>query len=184
MYANSGLLPESQDVFDGLEAARDAISWNALVAGYAQMGESENMFRVLVRMLEEGFEPDSITFTSVLNACSHAGLMEEGLAVFELIGDYGFRPSPDHYTCMVDLLGRAGRIESAMKMIEEMPFCPSLLQWHTVLAACRKWGDADLGKHAFEHALCLDESNPSAYVYMSNVCADLPAPVEANMHMG
>jgi pentatricopeptide repeat protein len=182
MYANFGLLPESWDVFDGLGAARDAISWNALAAGFAQIGESENVLRVLIKMLEEGFEPDAVTFTSVLNACSHAGLMEEGQAAFELIGDRGLRPSRDHYTCVVDLLGRAGCIESAMKMIEEMPFCPSLLQWHTVLAACRKWGDADCGRHAFEHALCLDESNPSAYVYMSNICADLPAPVEANMH--
>ena len=121
-------------------------------------------------------------FLCVLTACSHAGLIDKGQIFFDLIGHSGLMPSLDHYTCIVDLLGRAGHIEKAIATIMRMPFCPGIVQWHTVLAACRKWGDVDQGRHAFEHALCLDEKNSSSYVYMSNICADLPMQMETNMH--
>lgn len=36
MYAKCGVLPKAQEVFKKLPAARNAITWNVLLAGYAQ----------------------------------------------------------------------------------------------------------------------------------------------------
>eukprot|EP00250_Pteridium_aquilinum_P002431 c12646_g1_i1 orf=3-239(+) len=77
---------------------------------------------------------------------------------------------------MVDLLGRVGHVDKAVAMIWRMPMHPDIMSWQKVLGACRKWGDVELGRHAFEHAVRLDERGTAAYVCMSNIYADV------NMH--
>ena len=44
--------------------------------------------------------------------------------------------------------------------------------WHTLLGACRKWGNIELGKYAFKHAVELDDNDGSAHVCMYNINVD------------
>ncbi|GJM84989.1 hypothetical protein PR202_ga00712 [Eleusine coracana subsp. coracana] len=68
------------------------------------------------------FRPDAIVFTHVLTACSHSGLVEEGLNCFHIMSvEYGIEPSVEHYMCIVDLLCKAGHLSSAMKLFRQMP---------------------------------------------------------------
>lgn len=73
---------------------------------------------------------------------------------------------------MVDLLCRAGRLDEAVAMVEKMPIQPTLVVWHIVLSACHKWGSVELGRHAFDRAVCLDEKHGAAYILMSNIYSD------------
>ena len=172
MYCNCGILSRAQEVFDNL-VIRDSVTWNALLAGYAQLGETEKVCNILNGMLEEGLRPSMVTFVSVLNACSHAGLVDEGnMYLVKLSENYGMLPSLEHHNCVVDLLGRAGQLNKAVHFIEFMPFLPNLVVWHTILSACRKWSNVQLGTHIFEHALELDDKDLSTYSYMSNIFLD------------
>jgi pentatricopeptide repeat protein len=172
MYAKCGLIIESKNMFDELEV-RDQISWNALIAGFAQLGEIEEVSTFFNTMREEGIEPNLLTFLSILNTCSHAGLVEIGQIIFDAISNlYGFIRTVEHFTCMVDLLGRAGHIETALLMIRRMPLHPGIVAWHAVLGACRKWGDIEIGREAFDHAMGLDESSTAAHLCMINIFSD------------
>ncbi|KAI5072963.1 hypothetical protein GOP47_0013069 [Adiantum capillus-veneris] len=172
MYAKCGSLGEAQAVFSKL-AARSLISWTALITGYAQLGESKAVFDIFGRMLKEGILPNSVTIVNILNVCSHSGLMAEGLMCFEYASlEYGLVPSLEHYTCIVDLLGRAGHLDKAVAVIQKMPCHPGVGLWLSVLGACRKWGDLEIGRLAFECATGLDEKESAAYVGMRNIYAD------------
>ena len=81
-------------------------------------------------------------------------------------------PTIEHYNCMVDILGRAGQLKEAISMMNKMPYQPTIVAWSSVLAACRKWRDVKLGRHAFEYALLLDEKDVGTYVCMHNIYAD------------
>ena len=169
MYANCGSLAEAEDLFEGLPV-QEQVMWNVLIAGYAQLAESEKVIHVFNRMVYEATEPNSITFVSVLNACSHAGLLERGLMFFEAIdNNYDLIPNLKHCTCIVDLLGRAGLIDKAAEFINNMPLHPDMAVWVILLGACRKWNNVDVGRYAFEHAVQLSESDSTAYVCMSNI---------------
>ena len=72
---------------------------------------------------------------------------------------------------MVDLLARAGQLDTAILMIKEAPFHPDKGIWLTVLGACRKWGNTELGTQAFGELELLDDKNAASYVFMSNVYA-------------
>ena len=124
------------------------------------------------RMLGEQIKPDPITFIIVLNACSRAGLSSKSKTYFESMSkDFGIIPTLEHHAGLVDLLCRVGQLDKAVSIIKKMPFSPNLVVWNTVLGACRYNGNVELGKHAFEHSLDLDEKDPAAYILMSQICA-------------
>ncbi|KAI5068818.1 hypothetical protein GOP47_0017163 [Adiantum capillus-veneris] len=169
LYVKCGLLLEAQDVFERLEA-RDVVTWTSLISGYAQRGKGEEAFRTLNKMIAEGVLPNLATFSSLLNACNHTGLVERSQMYLEaLTNGYGFSPTLEHYSAMVDLLCRAGQVDKAAAMINRMPFCPGTVAWHSLLGACQKGHDFQRGRHAFENVIQLDERDFPAYTLMSNI---------------
>ena len=68
-----------------------------------------------------GIAPDSRTIAGVLNACSHAMLVDEALAIYkEYVADgnsQSVQLSTMLQTCMVDILARAGKIEEAESFV-------------------------------------------------------------------
>ncbi|KAH7293203.1 hypothetical protein KP509_28G015300 [Ceratopteris richardii] len=173
LYVKCGLVIEAQMVFATLPV-QDEVSWNTLISGYSQLGDSQAVFSLCDKMVESDTKPNLITFLSVLNVCSNAGLLEEACAYFQSMKNmFGINPSPEHHNCIVDLLGRSGLVEIAVALIGNLPFHPGLVLWHSILGACRKSGDVDLGKEAFESAMHLDENDVSSYIALSNIYVDV-----------
>jgi hypothetical protein len=50
-----------------------------------------------------------------------------------------------------------------------MPAINYLPAWIALLGACQKWGNAELGRIVFEHAVELDRMDGSLYVCMRNI---------------
>lgn len=114
-----GLLVEAQEALDELLVV-DGLSWNALMAGYARQGESELVFDLFKRMVEEGVQPGEVTFLSVLTVCNHSGLVDKGLNFFEAVSEvHGITPTLEIYNCMIDLLGRAGQLDEVAMLLEK-----------------------------------------------------------------
>ena len=67
MYAKCGAFLKAQRVFDELPRRNEA-SWNALISGYAHHEQSKEAMDCFERMCIEGFLPQPITFTCLLNA--------------------------------------------------------------------------------------------------------------------
>lgn len=175
MYAKCGSLAEAQEVFD-LLSARDVVSWSALIAGYAQVGEFDMVFTRFHSMLAEGVTPNQVTFISVFSACCHAGLLDRVEVYFESMSrDYDLIPTLEHMTCLVDLLCRAGQLDKAIMTIEKMPVLPDLAVWHTVLGASQQVHNWEVGKQAFKQAVQLESKSALTYVSMSNICVDVIA---------
>nr|DAD30151.1 TPA_asm: hypothetical protein HUJ06_031619 [Nelumbo nucifera] len=172
MYSKSGTIEDAQFVFDNL-SQRDRIAWTAMIDGYAEHGQGLKALESFERMKEEGIIPNEVTYVSILYACSHAGLVAEGLHYFHLMSlDHGIEPVIHHYACMVDLLGRAGRLEDALGFINSMPIEPSALVWRAFLGACRLHRNLKMGIHASERLLELDPDDDSAYVLLANMYAE------------
>lgn len=86
--------------------------------------------------------------------------------------EFGIAPSMKHHNCMVDLYSRAGQLGEAVVMLEKIPSQPDFVTWSILLGACQKWGSLELGRHAFEHAVRLDEKHAQSFVLLSNLYSD------------
>jgi pentatricopeptide repeat protein len=164
MYVNCGKIGEAQGVFDRV-AARDEVAWTILIAGYAQIGESEHTFRLFNRMRAECGQPNLMTFVGVLAACSHSGRVDEGVRYFMAIS----YPSIEHFCCLLDIVGRAGQMDEVLVTVNKMPFLPTPSVWHTVLSACKNWGNLELARAVFRFIVQIDAKDVTAFVSMSNI---------------
>jgi len=108
--------------------------------------------------------------TSVLSACSHSGLLEEGKRYFELMKEvFWIAPKLSHFSCMVDLLGRAGRLYEAKTLIENMPVKPDATIWGSLLGACRIYGNLDFAERVADILFQLDHLQSGYLVLLSNI---------------
>ena len=86
-----------------------------------------------------GIEPDNIAFIAVLSACRHAGLVTEGMKLFEKMREkYGIEPQMEHYLLVVDLMSRYGHLKEAEQLISGMPFPPNAGIWRSFLDGCNR----------------------------------------------
>jgi pentatricopeptide repeat protein len=153
-------------------SVRSVVTWNALIAGHAQHGNGEETLELFNQMQDAGVIPTDVTFISVLNACSHAGLVNEGCHWFNcMCRKYGIKASVDHYGCMVDLLGRAGLLSEAEGLIDNMPEEPTVATWMSLLGACRHQTDLNRAERAFTNLFHLDPINPGPRVMLFNMYA-------------
>ena len=168
MYARCGSLHIAHEVLQRIQS-RQVVTWNALLSGYAQLGECENVFNIFDRMVGESIKPNGITFISVLKACSRTSLFFRGLTYFgNMSKDYGVLPTLEHNNCIIHLLNCAGELGKAVEMIYQFR-CSDMMVWHSMLYACKNWGNVKLGRLAFEQAIQLDSNNLASYVLMVNI---------------
>ncbi|KAL4323984.1 hypothetical protein GQ457_11G011760 [Hibiscus cannabinus] len=151
---------------------RSRLSWNILISAFARHGYFQKAKETFYEMLKTGVKPDHVTFVSLLSACSHGGLVDDGLTYYAAMSkEFNVQPAIEHCVCIIDLLGRSGRLKEAETFINEMPVLPDALVWRTLLASCKIHGNLELGRKAAEHLIKLDPSDDAAYVLYSNICA-------------
>ncbi|PON55075.1 Tetratricopeptide-like helical domain containing protein [Parasponia andersonii] len=174
MYTKCGSLETARRVFNLLGNKQEVILWNTMISALAQHGHGKQAMRMFEDMARSGVKLDRITLVVILNACSHSGLVQEGLIIFNsMTRDHGITPDQEHYACLIDLLGRAGCFEELMTQIEKMPCKPGSRVWNALLGACRIHGNLDLGRKAAEQLIELNPQSPDAYVFLSSIHAVL-----------
>jgi pentatricopeptide repeat protein len=113
-YSKCGNVLMAQLVFERIMNERNIVSWTSMMAALAMHGHGEEAIGIFHKMEESGIRPDEIAFISLLYACSHAGLVEQGCEYFDKMkGMYNIEPSIEHYGCMVNLYGQAGQLQKA-----------------------------------------------------------------------
>ncbi|WOG84497.1 hypothetical protein DCAR_0103681 [Daucus carota subsp. sativus] len=171
MYSRCGRIYDSVSAF-GHVRSPNIVSWNTIIAAFAQHGLYEHALTYFKQMQLNGFEPDGLTFLSMFSACGHAGMVDESMKWFDLMeSKYKVTPSSEHYACLVHMLGRAGQLEKAYLLIQQMPYEADSGVWGALLSACRANLNVELGQIAAEKFLKLEPDNSAAYVMLSNMYA-------------
>lgn len=85
-YAKGGDVGVSRKVFDGM-GERDVVSWNSMVAVYAQNGLAAEALEVYTEMMRggRGTKHNAVTLSAVLFACAHAGALQVGKCVHDQV---------------------------------------------------------------------------------------------------
>ncbi|KAG8503024.1 hypothetical protein CXB51_000852 [Gossypium anomalum] len=142
------------------------IKWHGLPCALGYGKDAIKFFKVMVRSAQ----PDHVTFSRLLSACSHSGLVNEGKHYFKIMSEvYGVEQKVDHYSCMVDLLGNSGLLTDGYDVIKCMPREPNSGVWGAHLGACRMYGNTELAKEVLERLFSLDTSYARNYIMRSNI---------------
>ncbi|KAI3929708.1 hypothetical protein MKX01_025876 [Papaver californicum] len=171
-YANFGSIKDASQTFDEMPE-RNIVTWNAMIAAYARNGDGEATFKSFKSLEKSGLQPDQVTFLGILSACSHLGLVTEGLQYFYCMSRiYKLDPLRKHYTCVVDILARNGLFEEVEKMMAEMPYEPDEIMLTSILSSCKVHKNKELGIKTANQLFKMDLRNGGAYVMLSNLYAE------------
>ncbi|KAJ9567707.1 hypothetical protein OSB04_003673 [Centaurea solstitialis] len=169
MYNKCGSIKNASKAFVEMPS-RTLISWTTMITAFAQHGLSRNALDLFDDMRLAGDRPNKVTFVGVLAACSHAGMVDEGLAYFDMMkNEFKINPVMDHYGCIIDMFVRLGRLEEAFEFVKKMEFEPNEFIWSLLVAGCRSHGNLELGFYAAEQLINLNPKDPEIYMMLLNM---------------
>eukprot|EP01084_Bolivina_argentea_P054389 99758_1 len=82
MYGKCGDLENAINVWEfmcdhnDIKYLMNVSSWNAMLHVYGINNCGQEAFKLFNEMKQKGFEPDHVTYTTILNACSHSLLFQ------------------------------------------------------------------------------------------------------------
>lgn len=171
MYMKCGSIGDAQKLFQ-MMSGKNVVSWTTMIAGFALNGKYQEALDYFNQMLKLGLTPNHVTFLAVLQACTHAGSLQKGWEMFDMmVKTYGINPGLDHYACMTDLLGRGGKLKEALEFIQEMPIIPDAGIWGTLLSACKIYRNKEIGEQVAFQLFQLEPQAAAPYVEMANIYA-------------
>ncbi|KAM1217907.1 hypothetical protein PS1_045569 [Malus domestica] len=180
MYAKCGCMDRAWQLFNKM-SRKSLVTWNSMISACANHGNADDAFGLFECMTAAGVALDGVTFLALLVAYTHKGLVDEGLKLFERMQtDYRIEARIEHYGCVVDMLGKAGRLEEAYRLISSMPIPGNDVVWGTLLAACRTYGDADMGERVVNRLLELKPDEGGYYILLRDIYVAAGRTMEAN----
>ncbi|XP_047335321.1 pentatricopeptide repeat-containing protein At4g15720 [Impatiens glandulifera] len=170
MYAKCGSFSYSCKVFNKIPDPT-VIPYTSMIMGAAKYGQSTIARSLFDEMVEKRVVPNDVTLLGILNACSHSGLVDEGLDYLNsMFKNHRISPDARHYTCVIDMLGRTGRLDEAYKMAISINVSPKegALLWGSLLSNSRVHGRLDIAGIAGNWLIESNQQVAAAYVTMSN----------------
>ncbi|KAM1483272.1 hypothetical protein ACFXTO_035481 [Malus domestica] len=147
-----------------------------MIAACGMNGLGHEALSLLAEMKLYGLKPNAVTILSLLSACSHGGLIEEGRSLFaSMVQNHEVERGLEHYTCVVDMLSRAGKLVTAMEFIRKVP--ESLMAsgtsnaWGALLSACISYRNNEVGLEVASRVPKLEPENSAGYLLALSIYA-------------
>ncbi|XP_057862780.2 pentatricopeptide repeat-containing protein At3g24000, mitochondrial-like [Cryptomeria japonica] len=132
MYAKCGSIKKASMIFDKMHQ-RNIVSWNTMIAGYAQNGFSEKALQTFKQVQSAGLKPDSTTFVSILPACAKLGSLEQGMDIHQSIIESEYLSDVIVVNALIDMYAKCGSIQKARKLFDKMPQ-RNVISWNAMVA--------------------------------------------------
>ncbi|EFJ10866.1 hypothetical protein SELMODRAFT_127380 [Selaginella moellendorffii] len=118
---------------------KNEVTWNAMMAAYAQNGHSNLAIRLFQLMSVEGVKPDDANFVSVLEACGDAGDLTVGRLIHSFAAQSGYDSNLMIQNALVHMYGQCGHLREARKIFEDMR-SRDKVSWNGILTAYARHG--------------------------------------------
>ncbi|KAK1586797.1 hypothetical protein Q3G72_006231 [Acer saccharum] len=117
MYAKSGHPAEASYVFNNMES-RNVVSWNAMVANFAQNMLEFSALELVRDMQAHSENPNSVTLTNVLPACARAGFLRPGKEIHARTIRMGFNFDLFVTNALTDMYAKCGCLNLAQSVFD------------------------------------------------------------------
>eukprot|EP00743_Colponemidia_sp_Colp-15_P010764 GILK01011900.1.p1 GENE.GILK01011900.1~~GILK01011900.1.p1 ORF type:complete len:637 (-),score=90.97 GILK01011900.1:178-1983(-) len=185
MYARCGDIEKAVSIFEHMKytKALTAVTWTTMIGAFGQHGRGEEALNTFHQMKQHGFSPDPEAVVAVLSACSHAGLVDRAVDIFNGSSN-SIQSNQRVASCMVDAYARAGRVTEATALANSMA-STDVVPWFSLLSASRSIGDVETAEKAVAQIRSIDPNDSSgklasALVLLANTYSKVGRQQEAN----
>ncbi|XAR50221.1 hypothetical protein NMG60_11004489 [Bertholletia excelsa] len=171
MYSKCGFLKLGSQIFE-IMPERNAISYNSMISALGLHGHASEAFERFNEMIGKGYKPDESTFSAILCACCHAGLLKDGKEYFRKMKcEFGLDARTDHYVHLVKLLGMGGKLEEAYNLIKSLPEPVDCSIWGALLSCCDAVQNSELVEIVSQRLFEYNPLNTKYRIMLSNIYA-------------
>ncbi|XP_057844167.1 pentatricopeptide repeat-containing protein At2g03880, mitochondrial [Cryptomeria japonica] len=116
MYVKCGRMKDACRVFDRMPE-RDAVSWNSMIAGYAQNGHLNKAVSLFEKMPEP---PDVITWNAVIAGYVQNGDPEKALSLFDKMKRKGVKPDSTTFATILPACAKLAALELGTEIHQDI----------------------------------------------------------------
>ncbi|KAJ7566960.1 hypothetical protein O6H91_02G125700 [Diphasiastrum complanatum] len=180
MYVSCGSLEEAHRVFENLEE-KDVVSWNALIAGYAQHGQGQHALELFKRMQQEGMSPNETTYVAALKACSNIAALDEGKLIHAQILKAGLELDINVGRSLVDMYAKCDNVDAARQVFDGL-LERDVFLWNAIIGGYAQCGLGHQALEFFEN-MQHDNQKPDAITFVNilKACGSIAAIEDGRM---
>ena len=172
MYSKCGSIDDARSIFDNMES-KDIISWNAMISGYGQNGNSKEAIELFQQMQQSGIQPDHVTFTIALSACANLGDLSLGKKIHSQINESGIEWTIEMKNSLLNMYSKCGSIDDACSIFDNMK-SKNIISWNAMISGYEQNGNS---KEAIELFQQMQQSgiqpNHVTFTVALSACANL-----------
>lgn len=162
MHGECGSLEDAQQVFDTLPS-RNTVSWNALIAAYADSGFGDKALSCYEQMQSEDSPQDEITFIFSLKASASTKSVDKGQLIHSELAKEGFENDPFVGSMLVDMYAKHGYLVEAWEVFNELPN-RDVVSWTALVGGFAELSFHEQALDCFE-LMVLEEVSANAFTY-------------------
>ena len=168
MYAKCGEMEKARQVFEQLQV-QSAVSWNTLIAGYAQNGLGHEALTCFSQMKNAKVCPDVVTYICILKACGMVGSLKIGEIINTEVRKQGLENDVMIGTALVDMYAKCNALEKAREVFDEL-LLHDVISWNALISGYVHHG---LGGEALKCFRKMKDSGvcPDQVTYVSSLKA-------------
>ncbi|KAK6118611.1 hypothetical protein DH2020_047653 [Rehmannia glutinosa] len=117
----------------------DQIAWNAVIAGFSNLGVGEEALMCFSQMRQADLAIDFFTLSSVLKALANSSALEEGKQIHALAFKTWYITNLYVQNGLVSMYAKCGKINDAKKVFSSMDE-HDLISWNSLLTGCAQHG--------------------------------------------
>ncbi|XP_031269029.1 pentatricopeptide repeat-containing protein At4g38010-like [Pistacia vera] len=131
VYASFGELSDMDQLFDEMPY-RDMVTWNSLIAVYAQHSSHFKVLELLRAMVYNGLRPNESTAVSMLSAFSSLKALREGKVVHCFAVRNFVNLDVFVYNALIGMYSKCGNLPYALRIFKLMPV-RSVVSWTSMI---------------------------------------------------
>ncbi|XP_021722079.1 pentatricopeptide repeat-containing protein At2g27610-like [Chenopodium quinoa] len=148
-YIKTGNVNEGAKVFENI-IQKDIVAWSAMLAGYAQVGNTEGAINVYRQLSKEGICPNEYTFSSVINSCAAPeAAVEQGKQFHASSIKFAYNNFLCVSSALVTMYSKKGNVDSANKLFKRQEE-RDLVSWNSMISGYAQHGYAHKALEVFE----------------------------------
>ena len=148
LYAKCGEMVLAERVFLCMPK-QNAVSWNALLNGFAQMGDAEKVLNLFCRMTGSEINFSKFTLSTVLKGCANSGNLRAGQIVHSLAIRIGCELDEFISCCLVDMYSKCGLAGDALKVFVRIED-PDVVSWSAIITCLDQKGQSREAAEVFK----------------------------------
>ncbi|KAL3533544.1 hypothetical protein ACH5RR_007065 [Cinchona calisaya] len=169
MYAKCGRVEDANRAFEYMPI-RNSVSWNALIAGYAEIGNCEHCFWLLKQMEHDGAGLEDGTFAPLLALLHDTQFYKRSMQLHSKVIKLGLEFHSIVFNALISSYSGCGSLADAKRVFDIAIAYRDLVTWNAMLAA---YLEHDQGKPAFKLFNEMEQLGlePDLYTYTCTIGA-------------